>query len=71
MPATPKSTNNRNVAARMILVVVTHSKADARITTARMINMIVLPITRYFVLVLNLPTSHAAPPFCRLGSEPP
>ena len=46
-------------------------KSPKLMNTARMINIIVLPIARYLVLVLNLPICHSAPPSRRLGSEPP
>ena len=39
MPATPKSTNNRKVAARMMRLVNTHMMAEPRMTTAKMTNI--------------------------------
>ena len=47
MPATPKSTNNKNVAARIMLLVITHMKAEPRMTTARMQN-----ITKFAIIYL-------------------
>ena len=44
MPATPKSTNNMYVAARMIRVVVTHNSAEPRMITARMINNLLVEV---------------------------
>ena len=72
MPATPKSTNNRNVAARMMLFVNTHITAEPRMITAKMQNITKFAIICYYlVLVLNLPIVIGAPPSMRLGSEPP
>lgn len=71
MPAIANNTNSRNVAARIIRVVITDIIAEPRMTTAKIQNITIFAIIDYLVLVLNLPITRGAPPSMRSGRLPP